>query len=590
MNAVLQGKLLQEMEEVLAALLLASVWLVPNHQLPWTAFHHELLISLFLGLLLVLLGWKSRLNLKAPAFGVILLALCVLPWIQYSVGLLPKVGTAFISSAYVAAVGVSVMIGYSLKGAEANRLFAVVMLALIIAGLMNVPIQLAQWFQWYSSDISSWGSLLVTPIDSHQRPSGSILQPNLLATLQIWALLGLTWLLHERRLRFAVFLLAFITLIIGLGLTQSRVGMLEMALCFFFLCWFVRHWSGVPVCVTWGLMSLLLLAWSLNFQYVAEQLGVSGASIGRLGTVDSARIDAWKAFLLAVWQEPLWGYGLTDVGYPYILGAQAHPEIYIGVRFAQAHNLILDIFLWIGLPLGCMLLAAALLWGWRRLQDVRNQPELVIPLLVLLTLTLHAMLELPHQYLYLLVPAGLCVGIICGACNSRSMVQLGRSGTYGAAACVFGAALLVALDYFSYQESYTEWRFDSAKIGIPVNSPLKKPLVLNQLHDELVLYRMDYSKPLTEGQLRWMEETVRATTSGPAIFYMAFAYAIAGEYRESEKWMMRYNSIIPSEHADHIRRSWATYQQQYPQLASIGWPPYLGRRSRLILGSEPVEP
>lgn len=579
---------LKQIEDALAAFLLSLVWLVPNHQLPWTAFHHELLVALALGVMFLLLGGQARQGLRWPLFALVLMALAVVPWLQWVAGLLPKSGTAFVSSVYIACLALAVVLGFSARGSAAVRTTGILLLALVLAALLNLPIQLIQWFQLYPDDMTSIASMLVTPIARESRPSGSILQPNLLATLQVWALLGLTWWHVERRLHPVVFLLAFVLMVVGLGLTQSRAGLLEMALCTVVLATLARRWAGSAVCVTWGVMLALLVVWSLNFQAVADALGVPGSTEGRLSAVDGARIDAWLAFGKAVLASPWWGYGVTDVGYAYFLRADVEPLLYIGQRFGHAHNVILDLMLWVGMPLALLLTVSAMVWGWRRVKDAVVTPALWIPLLILLTLTLHAMLELPHQYLYLLVPAGICIGLVCASTGAREWFQTSRRMNSLVAAAVFATAAATAWDYFPYQERFNEWRFDNVSIGYRLNNPIKSPLVLNQLHDELVIYRMDLDRPLDPKQLEWMQETSRAVTTAPAIYRTALALTVAGRTDEARLWMIRYNAITPPELVQQTQLIWARDRRKHPELAAVDWPPYQGRRSTFRFEPEPL--
>lgn len=587
MNQLADPSRLKPFETGLGIVLLSVVWLVPNHQLPWTAFHHEWVVALALGAMFLLLAWQARQGAQVPWFACCLFVLAALPWIQWSAGLLPKSGIAFVSSSYIAATAAAVVLGFSARGSAAERLMEIFTGALIVAALGNLLIQIVQWFQWYPEDITSIPSMLITPIGSESRPSGSILQPNLLATLQIWALLGLTWWRVERRLHLALFFGLFALVLVGLGLTQSRAGMLEMALCAVVLCLFARRWAGVAICAAWVFALLALVVWSLNFQLVADWLGVKGATEGRLSAIDGARVDAWRAFGLAVLQSPWVGYGISDVGYPYFLHADTHPHVYIGQRFGHAHNLLLDMALWVGIPLTVLLTCAATVWGWRRLQDARRQPVMFIPLLMIVAMLVHAMLELPHQYLYMLVPAGLCIGFLCARANPKPALRLGRSGALAAAVCVWTAAGLVAWDYFPYQERYTEWRFDNLGVGYRLDRPIQPPLLLDQLHDELVLYRTDYSQPLDSERLDWLDETARAITTAPAIYYTARAFVMAGRTEDAQVWMRRFNAINTPEAVDQTRSIWARDQRKYSQLRTVDWPTYAGRKSTFRWEAEP---
>lgn len=578
----------REMEEILGAALLALVWLVPNHQLPWTAFHHELATAVALATMCFLLCWQAKQGLSFPAFGLVVLTLAFVPWIQWGAGLLPKFGTAFVSSAYLTALALAIAVGFSVRGVAAERLSAVLWLGLTLAALANFPVQTIQWFQWYSTDITSIKSMLVTPIQQGSRPSGSILQPNLLATLLVWGCLGLTWWRVERKIHHSLFWAVFVFIALGLGLTQSRAGLIEFALCTVMLWLFGRHWAGVRVCMAWTMVLIGLVIWSLNFQDVAKALNLLGNAEGRLSAIDGARIDAWRAFGLAVLDNPWWGYGITDVAYPYFLRAETDPQIYIGERFGHAHNILLDLALWVGIPFAVILAWLGASWGWRQLRRAVAQPQLLLPLLLLTSFMVHAMLELPHQYLFMLMPVGLVIGILCRVTEERPLVRMGRAGAALAAFLIGGSSAALSWDYFPYQERYTEWRFDSLGVGYRLDREIKRPLILDQLHDELTLYRMDLSSPLPPETLVWIEETAAETTTGPAMYAAAKAFAISGQYTDAVRWMLRYNATHPPSLVEQARRIWGRDQLKYPALEAIDWPLYSGKTSTFRLEPKPV--
>lgn len=94
----------QLIENTLAVLVLSLIWTVPNHQLPWNAFHHEVAMAVALGLMAIVVAWQTRWRVPLSAFVGVLGLLILVPWGQWLGGLMPKAGTAAVSSAYVAAV------------------------------------------------------------------------------------------------------------------------------------------------------------------------------------------------------------------------------------------------------------------------------------------------------------------------------------------------------------------------------------------------------------------------------------------------------------------------------------------------------
>lgn len=576
-------------ENVLGALLLSLVWLVPNHQLPWSAFHHELVMAVTLGLIAVILAWQTRWRMPMSLFGAVLLALALVPWGQWLGGLIPKAGTAAISSAYVGAVGLAFLIGHAARVQQHRRLLDILFAALALGAALNVPVQWIQWLQWYSSELESLVLLLVPPINERQRPSGMILQPNQLATVQVWGLLGLAWFRHHRMLSVPLFVLLFGWVCLGIGLTQSRAGLLAMASVAILLAIFLKGETRKTIVVTWWASLGALLVWSLYFKEVSTWLGIVHGGESRLTAIDGARIDGWRAFGAAILERPWSGYGLTDGGAAYVAVAHSRPDIYIGERFGHAHNAILDVVLWFGVPLGLLLLAALGTWATKRLLELPRRPENVFAMAALCALGVHSMLELPHQFLYFIAPAGLLAGWLMPDRPAEVLQSLPRFTWAVVGTGTLLIAALISADYFPYQERYTEWRFEHGRVGKRPNIEVHAPRVLNQIHDELALYRLAIRPGMDVNELRWVSESAQTAFSPPGYYLAAKAHALAGEIEKARVWMMRYNATMGAEGVRVVKAIWARDQRTYPALAGVVWPDYGGRRSTFIVSPDDLD-
>lgn len=574
----------QSVENALAMILLASVWLAPNHQAPWSSFHHELLIAVSLSITFGLLLWQTRWRFPVPVFASAVFLAALVPWLQWGAGVLPKSGTALVSSAYIASLALSICVGCAgAREPSGQRLFDVLFGALALAAFLNVPVQLIQWYQWYDHDVESLLMLFVTPISASNRPSGMLLQPNQLATVQVWGLIGLSWFRYRRSISLPFFLLAFGATAFGIGLTQSRAGLIEMLVILALLWTALRSAPRRDIVWTWGATIVVLVIWGLNFTTVAEWLGVQSTAVARLSSIDGARIDAWWAFWGAVMERPWGGYGVTDGGFAYVSLAQERPEVYIGQRFAHAHNALLDLLLWVGLPLGLLIAATFAIWLVRRLLDLCKLPHTMFPLAVIFSLGIHAMLELPHQFLYFIVPTGVCIGWLCYSVSTPTVLTLPRWAWGTACLATVAVIIPIVLDYFPYQERYTEWRFENQRVGKRPDNAVHRPWVLNQIHDELVLYRMTLSVDLSAEQLEWVANTARSVNSPPAFFAAAKAFALVGQTAEAQRWMMRYNAIMDLPGVLQTKAIWQKAQGSHPSLASLPWPDYQGRASTFVM-------
>ncbi|MDP3204979.1 MAG: Wzy polymerase domain-containing protein [Hydrogenophaga sp.] len=577
-------------ENGLAIVLLMLVWLAPNHQPPWGSFHHELLMAVALIAVSGVLAWQTRWQMPISIFSVIVLLAASIPWFQWVAGIIPKSGTALVSSSYVGALALAICIGHAAAKQSAQRFFFILFSALALAAFLNVPIQIIQWYQWYEHRVDSLLMLLVTPINASQRPSGMILQPNQLATIQVWGLIGLTWLRYKGSITLPFFIGGFGLISIGVGLTQSRAGLLEMLIVCSLLIFALRTSRTRNLIATWVVAIVLLVVWSLNFVMIAEWLGVRSTAVARLSAIDGARIDAWHAFLAAIVERPWTGYGIADVGYAYVSNALERPEIYIGQRFAHAHNALLDLMLWVGLPLGILISLAFLYWLIRRFLMIPMEPENVFPLAVVVALGIHAMLELPHHFLYFVVPAGFCIGWLCNLKDGPPIWSLPRWNWGIAAALVAAVITPIALDYFPYQERYTEWRFENQRVGKRPDIEVHKPLVLNQIHDELTLYRFPLRVDMPTEELKWIDDTARSVNSPHAYFAAGKAYALAGHREEAYLWMMRFNAIMHEQGIQQMKAIWLKEQARYPEISDLPWPDYQGRRSTFVMSPQDASP
>ena len=582
---------LQQIENVLAALVLSLVWLTPNHQLPWSAFHHELVMGVMLGVTALVLAWQTRWRLPVSVPAIVLLLVALVPWLQWVGGLLPKAGTAAISSVYAGALLLALVLGHAARMNGHQRLLDILFAALALAAALNVVVQWIQWMQWYSSDVESLMLLLITPIDAGARPSGMILQPNQLATVQVWGLIGLTWFRYHRVLSLFVFGLLFAWIGIGIGLTQSRAGILEMCVVLVLLVLALKGESRRSILSVWFVGLAFLVAWSLCFKEVAQWIGIQRSVEARLTSVDGARIDAWRAFGAALLEQPWLGYGLTDAGRAYVSVAHLRPEIFIGERFAHAHNVVLDVLLWFGLPLGLCLLGAAGFWLGRRLWALRTSSQDVLPVAFLCALLVHSMLELPHQFLYFLAPAGLVAGWLMPAGVGGTVAALPRPAWWVVGGIALGMAAWISADYFPYQERYTEWRFENNRIGKRPDIEVHEPLILNQIHDELVLYRMPMKPGMKPDELRWVADTAGTVSSPPGYYAAAKAFALNGDAESARVWMMRFNAVMGADGVPVIQSIWSRDQMAHPSLGSLKWPEYQGRRGTFQFSpSERMEP
>lgn len=395
-------KTVQSVAVGLACFLMLLSWWLPSHFRPWATAYQELLAALALVLtgFAVLFQKKSRISKEF----LLIAAIAFIPAAQFLSGVLTYAGDAWVSACYILAFALALLSGYNLQKGSALRAegsFAEVLAwTLLIGSLGSCVLAVMQWLGFSSF---KW----ISPIQNPARPFANVAQPNNLATLLGMGLMSLLFLFERRKVvRLAAVLLALL-LLFSIALTQSRTPWLTALFIFGFWCWQQRH---LVLRVTTRQMLLWVLIYTamvVSAPLLTEYLGIgSGSLMDRVQ--QTARWAIYKQFIQAVLQGPWYGYGWSQV---FVAQAAMSLEYSLYVPTFYTHNVLLDLLIWNGPVLGGLIILFTILWFWRLLSRANNLTA-AYAWLALSCFIFHSMLEYPHAYLFLLIPAGLLLGIL----------------------------------------------------------------------------------------------------------------------------------------------------------------------------------
>jgi O-antigen ligase len=282
------------------------------------------------------------------------------------------------------------------------------------------------------------GSIWIAPARTPGRASANLVQPNHLATLLVWAWLAVAvWSarIREPSARGAsagglgaeamppagawALMLAF-AMQAGVAATASRAGLVASLV--------VAVWAALdlrlPRPSAWLLWSTALGGLMVTLGRVmvapAASLG-AGASLVRPGARSGVFVDT----LQLIREHPLAGVGWMD----FQLAWSLSPLGDRGPRYYEhAHNLVLNLVVELGLPLG-LAICACLIWGaWELLRSVGRaapsmRPRVLMLLAMLGAVGIHSLFDAPFWYAYLLLPAawawGNAVGLMSDPATSR---------------------------------------------------------------------------------------------------------------------------------------------------------------------------
>lgn len=391
----------------LSAMLLSAAWLLPFHKTPWTTFGSEVLTFLAaLALLVTLLNQQ----IKIPKPQLIALPILFIPLLQWGFGQVIYISNALLCTAYIAMFWLMIIAGYNLSLNDGRKkVFRAFSVLLVFIGLISSLIAILQWLQ-LSSYFSPYMNIL-----KGNRPYANFAQPNNLATFLSMGLLGCLYFYEKRIVPNLVLVPMSLIFIFTIALTQSRTS---WVVCLFILVYlgikqfkqqkrfsFIQllSWVAVFIAIISFLPYLNHLIESVSNQQIAETASVvERASSGYL------RFDMWSQVLVALSEHPWFGYGWNQTGIAQITAFDLYPS---HEWYKSAHNVILDVLVWNGIPIGLMIIAYFGCWLFWLNKGVRDT-ESIIATLMVSAILIHAMLEYPIHYAYFLLPMGFLLGII----------------------------------------------------------------------------------------------------------------------------------------------------------------------------------
>ncbi len=395
------AKVMSPFWTVFAATALSLAWLLPNHSIPWLGFHGDAWAAAMLAIVGAWVLWRNQFSADWHGLTLMMATTATIPLLQYAAGMIPLFGVAWINTVYVLGFLLALIVGAAWERQTPGQGSDYLLLAIGLASIASVGMQFNQILNLDS--LGPW-----TMASTGGRHFANMAQPNQLASLLLLGVLACGWGFQRRVLwpRTATWIAAF--LLFGVAMTGSRTGFLNVAL----LVVSTMIWRRVgpsPKFLQVVLGLGVFFVASAFLVPVLNDLFWDGASpFGRPASGDP-RWTAWVMFMKAALHQPLLGFGWGQLAYAQFL--MLDERIALGGSFLQAHNVILDLILWNGIPIGLAIAAFLAWWFWTMVRHINSFQQWVL-LSFLMVLGVHAMLEYPLQYAYFLLPAGLVMGCL----------------------------------------------------------------------------------------------------------------------------------------------------------------------------------
>ncbi len=551
----------------LSALALIISWLVPNHYQPWLGFYNE---SIAVFGLLVLSTWflfrkKSDTSQIALPFAALLfLALALIPLIQSTSGIILFWGDAWISSLFLAMIGLAITIGYGTAQSNSSKISTTLAIILLLAAACSFYLALCQSL---SIPLGIW--ILDTPPGS--TPYANIGQRNMLATLFCFGLIAVLYLRECAYTGNSSTLLITLLLLLGLAITRSRTPFLIFAaLTIWLLCNRISPKLKLSKIEVIGGASTFILLW-FSWPKIANLLYLGAeSSLERLVGSEGGdiRLMIWQQLLDAAVRHPFFGYGWNQVSLAQIAVADDYPHS-VGVQFS--HNIVIDFMIWNGPIMGIILALTGVWWFLCRLRSCRTK-EAWFCLSILLILAVHSMLETPHTYAFFLIPAGLCIGVIE---QTHGAKKINIPYLSYVVFILLGWVLFawVSSEYLATETDYRLMRLESVKIAPKPDIPNTVKLsLLTQLREEILFRRTPPTEGMTKEKIKWMEAVSYRNASPENLSKLALAQGLNRQPNESAITLQKLHNLYGQRNLEHTNKRWSSYTCQYPFLNDIKVP------------------
>lgn len=549
-------------------LLLGLAFLMPGHFMPWVTFQSQAIAALAAALIALGAAWTARdtgKRLAWPALAGLALLTGAIPLLQWLAGHVSFLSDAVLPALYLLAFALCLVSGATLAAWDRQRWLDALFAALTVAAMVSVAVALVQWTRLGISAV--W----MAELPPGARPFANLGQPNHLATLLGLGLIGCLRAYERKALGGWVVALMVAWLLFGLVMTQSRTGWLFLLM---LSLWFglmrarlslrTRH---APVLAGLALFAAAVLIWEpLNR---ALLLAVSSGIGDRLQA--GPRTLIWHQFAEAALRAPWFGYGWNQVGLAQQVVAADMPAV--GRMAQNAHNVVLDLALWGGIPLALIWMVAVGTWAARRISACRDL-DAWCALAAVGAILLHGMLEYPLDHAYFLLPLGLLMGSVepfRSATASRLRPVLTLAVPTLASLAMLG---WIGTEYLRLEQANRDLRLLLAGVGIDRVRSVPAPDV-RLLDAPREYHRFMHTQArvgMSVAELDWMRAVSQRNPFPPAMLRYALAAGLNGRPAEAGLTLRRLCAMHPAERCAEGREAWRSAQQVHPALRDVPAP------------------
>jgi O-antigen ligase len=536
-------------------------WLLPNKYPPWTSFYNDycMFVALLFAWVYTSITAPPRISISYWMIGVI--ALILPPALQTLCGLLPFSGDGWVVVFYLAGFAGAIWLSALWPETRRPSLITGFAYVVLITSLLSLALALCQWLR-----ISGLG-IFAADLPPGGRPFANLAQPNNLATLLCLGLAAAIYLRTTQHFsRLSIALISGL-LLLGIALTGSRTSLLVAGFTLVWTLWKLPQTNNRKPFLLW--LSLGLAYYLFFFLFGIRQLFewlllTDAAGPARELAVDSNRLTIWKQSVAAIAHQPWFGYGWNQVSTAQVTVAASYPS---HLSFGSSHNILLDLLLWNGIPIGLTIITATGYWLISRAIRASTITSWYA-LLSIGVLLIHGMLELPLEYAYFLLPLGFFCGVVEVEHPTKKTLILDRRWLWAPVAIGLFFLVWVWQEYRVIEEDYRLMRFETLRIGtLKADQAAPNVVLLSQLREDIRLARSQAHPDMTASELEAMRITAHRFPYYANLYRYSLALALNGRKDEATLEFKRMCNMYPAPQCpiaiEQIKR---LADDKYPQL------------------------
>ena len=491
-------------------------FLLHNHYYPWVSAYQD--FSSFLVLIIIFaIFFKKQLVLDLNFLFLLLISL--VPLIQILFHKIYFLGDSLIAFIYIASFSFTYVLALNLgrKNSIAPYLCFISNI-FIFSSVVSLYIILKQWL------LLTNGGIWMADLPPNGRPFANFGQPNNCATFLCMGLLACLYLYEKKYINQVCGVLLTSFILFGITLTQSRTAWAFTLAFLIWWFWKTRYFQARLSKYSVFYFVGIFLFFIFTVPYISDSLGVTNttdavtrASSGYL------RIPMWHQMLLAIKEQPLLGYGWNQVGV-------AQLSVYLDYPTTEwtehSHNILLDLLIWNGIPLG-ILIIGFFIWWLYRLSQLAISVEAFITLSMVGAVLVHAMLEYPLDYAFFLLPVGFLLGLVQAQDKTIKVIEISRTVVASLWTIFVVLYIWIFVEYQMIEKDVQLVRFEAFNIGtLHAEQAAPDVILLTQLREQIRFIRTQPKENMSPEQLDWMRKVAYRYSTSAALYRYAQALAL----------------------------------------------------------------